>query len=87
MKPIIIKVDKDDNVVMKLEEFQKCIDDAYWQGKADGEGTYWWRYFGPTYSTGTPVTTKTVKITGSDTAATTGNSNDLSTAGTITTTF
>ena len=55
MKPIIIRVDKDDNVTMKLSEFQKYMDEAYQQGKADGEGPYWWRYTGPTYGTGTPV--------------------------------
>lgn len=87
MKPIIIKVDKDDNVVMKLEEFRKHMDDAYYQGLKDGEITQWWRYTGPTYYTGTPVTTKTVEITCLDTAATTVNSNDLGTAGTITATF
>lgn len=71
MKPIIIKVDKDDNVTMKLSEFKKYMDDAYQQGKADGEGTYWWRYSGPSFA-GTPVTTKTVKITcdGTTTGAT-----------------
>ena len=44
MKPIIIKVDKDDNIVMKLEEFQKHMDDAYYQGVRDGDrrNDWWW---------------------------------------------
>lgn len=62
MKPIIIKVDKEGYVTMSVEEFQKYMDDAYYQGIKDGEDRKWWKYI---YQT-TPVPVYKTTITGTE---------------------
>ena len=48
MRPVLIKVDKDENVKITLEELKKMIDEAYNNGYADGERNpyryYWLNY-------------------------------------------
>ena len=36
MKPIIIPIDKEDNVILKLFELEKLLDEVYKEGKKDG---------------------------------------------------
>lgn len=42
MKPIIIKVDKDDKVNITVSELKEYLDRAYEEGKKDGNWYYTW---------------------------------------------
>ena len=55
MKPIAVKVDKDDKVIMTFSEFKKALDEAYRQGREDGSYRYWTPtpYYGASISCGT----------------------------------
>lgn len=50
MKPIIIPIDKEDNVILKLFELEKILDEVYKEGKKDGRSYVTW-----TPSTVTPA--------------------------------
>lgn len=74
MKPIIIKVDKDDKVNITVSELKEYLDRAYEEGKKDGNSYYTWSkpitvttpyytttpYFDTTTSTSAPKTTDTI---------------------------
>lgn len=36
MKPIIIPIDKEHNVILKLSELERLLDEVYKEGKKDG---------------------------------------------------
>lgn len=42
MKPIIIKVDKDDKVNITVSELKEYLDRAYEEGRKDGSSYYTW---------------------------------------------
>lgn len=42
MKPIIIKVDKDDKVNITVSELKEYLDRAYEEGRKDGNSYYTW---------------------------------------------
>lgn len=74
MKPIIIKVDKDDKVNITVSELKEYLDRAYEEGRKDGSSYYTWDkpitvttpyykttpYFDTATSTSAPKTTDTI---------------------------
>ena len=50
MKPIILKVNEDNKIVLSAEEIESMINDAYKQGYEDGK-----RYFNKYNSTSEPA--------------------------------
>lgn len=77
MKPIIIKVDKDDKVNITVSELKEYLDRAYEEGKKDGSSYYTWD---KPITVTTPYVYKTTPYF--DTATSTSA---LKTTGTITT--
>lgn len=77
MKPIIIKVDKDDKVNITVSELKEYLDRAYEEGRKDGNSYYTWNkpitvttpYYTTTYP-GSYTTTSAPKTTDSITTAT-----------------
>lgn len=67
MKPIIIPVDKEDNVILRLSELQKILDEVYKEGKKDGHSyATWTPPTTPTWITTTTPTWTTTTSCGSD---------------------
>lgn len=68
MKPIAVKVDKDDNVQMTFNEFKRALDEAYRQGKEDAGYKYWYPNWTYSYYTGTDTTVSPSITCGSSSA-------------------
>ena len=78
MKPIIIKVDKDDKVNITVSELKEYLDRAYEEGKKDGSSYYTWNkpitvttpYYTTTTCSDSYTTASAPKTTGTITTTT-----------------
>ena len=66
MKPIILKADKDGNIIVNTEEIEKMVNDAYNAGYADGRASVPVTITSPSYPPYLPTWYTTVTCSNSE---------------------